>query len=288
MKIWLSLPFLPADQLTVVVDAAERADVDGIAVADHVGVPAQLESEYPYTGTRAVLPVETELPDPLVLVSALAARTSRLRFMTHVLIGPLRHPILLAKGVATVAALADGRFDLGVGVGWMREEFDALGVPFERRGGIMDEMIPLMRDLWTGKPVEHHGRQFHFEAFALNPRPASPVPILVGGYSAAAVNRAARLADGWVGVNPTVAQLESLVEQLHDARRAAGTDQQPFQIRTGVKGRLEADTLQTMTKLGVDALVVSPWQLVPRGTAQSATSIAENIPHVVAQVHGDL
>lgn len=287
MKVWLSLPFLPVPRLVELAAVAEGLGVHGVALPEHVCVPVQVESDYPYTGRRAVLPVETELPDPIVLATGLGASTTRLRFMTHVLLVPLRHPVLLAKDVATAAALTGGRLDLGVGVGWLREEFDALGIPFRRRGSRMDEALPLLRRLWTGEPVGHQGEHFAFEPVAVRPVPPAPVPLLVGGQSEAALRRAARLGDGWVGVNPTIDELSHLLQQLGDERRAAGREAEPFEVRTGVKGRLDVDVIGRLRRLRVDGLIVTPWQLLPRATAPDDVPdevLAKGISTVVAQV----
>ncbi|HVW31430.1 MAG TPA: TIGR03619 family F420-dependent LLM class oxidoreductase, partial [Acidimicrobiia bacterium] len=230
MDVWLSLPFLPAEDLRRLTVAAEAAGVTGLALSDHVCVPAAFESPYPYAapGKPAALPPGTEMPDPLITVAALAGLAPRLRFMTAVLVAPLRHPVALAKQVATTAAMTGNRFDLGVGAGWLREEFEALGFhTFKVRGRVLDEMLPLLRELWTGEPVAHTGDHFTFEAVAVNPAPVRPVPILIGGHSDAALARCARFGDGWVGVSPGVDELESIGRRLAAARAAAGTADRP-------------------------------------------------------------
>lgn len=261
MDLWLVLPFLPTGRLRELAVLAEELGLAGVAVGDHVCVPADVSSIYPYSGKTAELPVGTEFPDPLVLAASLGGATTRLRFMTYVLLVPLRHPVLLAKEIATTAVLTDGRLDLGVGVGWLREEFDALDVPFERRGSRMDESLPLLRALWSGEPVEHRGTHFSWDALAVHPVPPAPVQVFVGGYSEAALRRAARLGDGWVAVNPDVDQLHELLGRLDDLRREAGRADEPFEIRTGLKGRVTPERLQGLQKLGVAAFFASPWQL---------------------------
>jgi probable F420-dependent oxidoreductase len=282
MRLWLSLPFVRTDELREIAVAAEQLGVAGVAASDHPCVPGLLRSEYPYTGRRAVLPAETEIADPIPLITALGASTERLRFMTYVLIAPLRHPVMLAKHAATAAVLTGGRLDLGVGAGWMREEFAALGVSFEQRGSRLDEMLPLLRELWTGEAVEHHGRHFDFEPLAVNPRPARQIPILVGGHGDAALRRAARLADGWVGVSPTVDELGEIVGRLRALRAEHGTRQRSFEIRTGLKGDLSRASLDRLRSLDVGGLVVTPWQLVRTGTPIRSDTILEALSRVVA------
>lgn len=273
MKVWLSLPFLPTADLPRLVEVVERTGIEGVTLPEHVCVPAELGSAYPYAKDgQATLPVDTEFPDPLVLAGALGAVTNRLRFMTHVLLLPLRHPVSAAKEVATASVLAGGRLDLGVGVGWMREEFDALGVPFERRGRRLDEALPLLRRLWSGEVVEHAGEEFSFAPLAIRPVPAEHVSLFVGGHSPAALRRAARFGDGWVGVGPSVEELAELLPRLAEARREAGTHERPFAIRTGVKGRLDEARIEGVAALGVDALLVTPWQLAPAAAAHAITA----------------
>ena len=290
MNVWLSLPFLPADDLRRLTEAAEAAGVSGVALSDHVCVPATFDSPYPYAaaGRPVPLPSGTEMPDPLVVIAALSSLTSRLRFMTAVLIAPLRHPVLLAKQVATAAALCAGRLDLGVGAGWLREEFEALGLDtFKARGRVLDEMLPLLRQLWSGEPVAHAGRYFNFEAVAVNPAPQTPVPIFVGGHSDLAVARCARFGDGWVGVSPSVEELTSILDRLAAARANEGTADRPFEIRTGVKGRITPERVHALRGLGVTSLLLAPWQVGERRESVfdlPAAAIADALPELVASV----
>lgn len=273
MRLWLSLPPLPTKHLRDLALAAESIGIEGLAIPDHACVPQRLDSVYPYTGKRAVLATDAEFPEPMVLMSGLGSTTTRLRFMTYVLLLPLRHPVLLAKSVATAAAMTDGRVDLGVGVGWMREEFDALGIAFESRGSRTDEALALLPRLWAGEVVAHNGMHFQFEALSVSPAPPAPVALFIGGYAPAALRRAARFGDGWVGVNPTMEELAVILQRLRDERRQAGTEERPFEIRTGIKGTLERARLDELAALGVDAVVVMPWQVVPRGTPAEEVSV---------------
>lgn len=289
MKIWLSLPFLSSTDLCAVTIAAEDAGIAGLALSDHVCVPLSHASRYPYgSGGPVRLPAEVEHPDPLVAISALAAVTSAVRFMTSVLIAPLRHPIALAKATATAASMSGGRLDLGVGVGWLREEFEVLGLDhFDERGRVTDEMLPLLRRLWSGEAVGHRGRYFSFEEVAINPRPPGDVPIFIGGHSAPALRRCARFGDGWVGVNPTVEQLREILESLRRARQAAGTEDRPLEIRTGIKGTLSAERVAAVRALGVDALIVAPWQIGERRDSvfdQPVAALADALPDVVERL----
>jgi probable F420-dependent oxidoreductase len=290
VNVWLSLPFLPAGDLRRLAEAAAAAGVTGLALSDHVCVPASFESPYPYAapGRSVTLPPEAEMPDPLVAIAALAGLAPGLRFMTNVLVAPLRHPVALAKQAATVAALIGNRLDLGLGAGWLREEFEALGLDtFAVRGKVLDEMIPLLRRLWTGEPVAHRGDHFTFDAVAVNPTPGADVPLFVGGYSDPALRRCARWADGWVGITPGVDELESILGRLAAARDAAGTAGRPLEIRTGVKGAVTAERVQALRKLGVTSLLLAPWQIGERRESLfdlPVAAIADALPGAVASV----
>jgi probable F420-dependent oxidoreductase len=273
MKIWLALPYLPVGQVIKFANAAEEAGAEGVALSDHACLPADLASMYPYSGQRAVFPDTAAFPDPLVLIGGLAAASARLRLMTNVLLVPLYHPVLLARQLATAASLAEGRLDLGVGVGWMREEFDAVGVPFERRGARMDEALVALRKLWTGEFVEHHGDEVDFPRLAVRPAAPGGVPVLVGGRSPAALRRAARFGDGWLGVSMPLGELPGVVRQLDAERLAARSADRPFEVRTGLQGRVRPEAIEQAAALGVDAVVVELWQLAPRGTPADAVTL---------------
>jgi len=268
MKIWLSLHGVPLEVAPDLAAGLDAVGVEGVAVSDHVCVPAQVTTRYPYTGRAAELPVDTEFPDPVALLAALGARTSRLRLMSHVLIVALRHPVVLAKELATVSALTGGRLDLGIGTGWLREEFDAVGVAFGRRGARTDEALAVMQRLWTGEPVNYGGNEFQLPTVASRPTPRGQIAVLGGGHSARALRRAAHL-QGWVGVTPTLDELASIVDQLRATRTGVGDTHQPFTIRTGIKGSLSERALDEAARLGVDGLIVTPHQLGLTGVAPS-------------------
>lgn len=285
MNLWLSLPFFPTGELTRLVRFAEEVGFVGVTVPEHVGVPAQLDTEYPY-GKTTELPIGTEFPDPLVLVGALGAVTTRIRFMTYALLLPLRHPVLLARAAATASVLSQGRLDLGVGVGWMREEFDALGIAFETRGARMDEAVGLLRPLWSGEPVAHDGVHFRFPPLAVHPTPPSPVPLFLGGHSDVAIRRAVRHGDGWMGISPTVEELTAMLGRIREEREKAGSQDRPFPVRTGVKGRLTPEKLDALGELGLDALLVTPWQVLPGSTLYGLTvdTLIDALPEFAGRV----
>ena len=210
--------------------AAEAAGFESVLAIEHVVWPTRYASTYPYSPTgRLPGGPETQLPDPLIWMAFAAAATSRLRFMTGVLILPQRNPVVLAKEVATLDFMSGGRVDLGIGVGWIEEEFAALGVPFAHRGRRADEAIQAMRALWARDDASFQGEYVAFHGMSCNPKPArGRVPIVIGGHSAAAARRAGRLGDGFfpatgaqVDIKPLIGMEDGVIVALGTARTRA-------------------------------------------------------------------
>jgi probable F420-dependent oxidoreductase len=221
-----------------VAKAADEQGYDGVYISDHMFFPRERRSRYTYSTRDDGAPgfgdhwdPDTDWPDPWCFISAMAACTRRLRFTTGVYIAPARDLVSVAKQVSTAAVVSGGRVNLGVGVGWSQEEFDATGQDFSTRGRRLDEMIPALRALWGEGWVEYHGTYYDVPAMRMEPSPPAPVPILGGGHSAPAFRRAANLCDGWVAAgayNPQEAR--SYLSQLHAERRRAGREEEQFTI----------------------------------------------------------
>jgi probable F420-dependent oxidoreductase len=239
---------------------AEAVGFDSVWGGEHVIRPDQIESPYPYTEDGAMPgDAETPIPDPLIWLAYVGAIAPTLRLGTCILIVPQRNPLILAKELATLDHLTEGRVELGLGVGWLREEFDALGVPWDRRGARNDEYVAAMRALWAGPHAEYHGEFVDFEPATCTPRPVNgSIPILVGGDTPAAIRRAARLADGYF---PGTTDPEILAGLIQDVRVAAeGEDRDPDSIAIHsifgpqmVDPRAGAEQLE---KLGVERAMV--------------------------------
>ena len=250
--------------LTAIAVAAEEAGFDAVAISDHVVYPENLQSAYPYTADGApMFSPEADWPDPWVLVGALGAVTTRLEFITNVYVLPLRNPFVVAKAVGTAAYLTGNRVRLGVGAGWMREEFDLLGQPFEKRGARLDEAIEVVQALWGGGMVEHHGTHFDFDRVEMRPVPTEPVPIYVGGHSDVALRRAARN-DGWVGIYYTVEELEEYCLQLQRIREDIGTADRPFEIVASPLAMPDPETVERLAAIGVTTILTSAWMAAGR------------------------
>jgi probable F420-dependent oxidoreductase len=206
--------------------AAEALGFDSIWLSDHVVVPERIDSSYPYSPDGR-FPTRPEQPylEPLASLGYLAGVTRHVRLGTHVLVLPYRHPLLTAKMITTLDNLSGGRIDLGIGVGWMREEFEALGSPpYERRGAVTDEQVRLMKAVWTHDVTGFEGEFYRFDPLGAHPRPVQQPhpPIWVGGHTRAALRRTARLGDVWlpIGARPPADLPPHQVAELFAAIRA--------------------------------------------------------------------
>jgi probable F420-dependent oxidoreductase len=251
---------------------AEAAGFTSVFAVDHVVLPDAYDSTYPYAASGR-LPGDqfTAMPDPLIWMAFAAAATTRLRLMTGVIILPLRNPLVLAKQVATLDHMSGGRIELGIGVGWLREEFAALGVPFEARGRRADEYIAAMRALWREDGASFAGEFVRFERMSCNPKPtARAVPIIIGGHSEAAARRAGRLGDGFF---PSIgAQVDTLplLEIVRRAAEAAGRDPSIIEMIAGCPGALPGSGQDPLAAInerrlrGVDRVVLPIGPFLPR------------------------
>jgi probable F420-dependent oxidoreductase len=221
--------------------------------------PERIETPYPYTkdGAPRWQPF-TAWPDPWVTAGAIAAVTERLRVVTSIFVLPLRHPVLVAKAVGTAAVLSGGRVALGIGVGWMREEFEICGAAFERRGARTDEMIAVLRKLWAGGWIEHQGEFYDFPRLDMSPAPGD-VPIYAGGLSEAAFRRAARHCDGWISDLHTTDQLRDIVTKLHELRADGPRAGRPFAVFASVLDAVTLDQYRRLEEFGVTHVQTMPW-----------------------------
>ena len=264
MKFWQATAFTDAAQLIELAPVVEQVGFHGICVSDHLVFPQTIESEYPYTRSgRPYWKPDTDWPDPWVTIGAMASVTSTLRFTTNVFVLPARDPFSVAKTVSTAAVISEDRVLLGVGAGWMKEEFDLVGQPFDRRGARMEEMIDVLRLLWSGEMVEHHGEFYDFPPVQMAPAPAGPIPVLIGGQTGVALKRAARIGDGWVSSHNSIESLIEIVDRLHALRRELGTDDRPFTVLGAINDFPTIDNVKRLEDAGVDAIATSAWMMRP-------------------------
>ncbi|MDD9369479.1 MAG: LLM class F420-dependent oxidoreductase [Acidimicrobiales bacterium] len=263
MRFCQSLMYAAPDDWIELTRVAEAAGFDQVSLSDHVFYPDKLDSSYPYSESgRPIFPPETQWPDVWVMTGALAAVTERITFSTHVYVLPARNPFVVAKAVGTAAHLSGGRVLLGVGAGWMREEFTQLEQAFERRGTRMEEQIEVLRALWQGGMVEHHGEFYDFDRLEMSPAPAQPVPVLIGGHSETALRRAARIGDGWMGVYYGIDELTPIIERLQGYRAEYGTTDRPFEIQASIVDRLPSpEVCAQLEDVGVTTLITSAWMM---------------------------
>lgn len=241
---------------------AEELGYHSVWVSDHVVLPEKVDSFYPYDAQgRWPYPATTPWVDPLLALAWAAAVAPSVKLGTSVMIVPLRHPILLAKQLSSLDFLAGGRVILGVGAGWMEEEFDLIGVPFERRGARTAEMIGLMQAFWRGETVNFRGEFYQVSDSQMHPRPVQPtIPIVWGGHSDAALKRVAQVGDGWHPTQITLDQLVEGVAKLHRFCEEVGRDPASVLViaRPGKVYPINAETQARHQELGVQHVVIDP------------------------------
>jgi probable F420-dependent oxidoreductase len=261
MQYWLSITTIPEqDQLLDVARLAEEAGFDGITVADHLLMPTRIESRYPYTEDGAMWwPPDTPWPDPFVTLAAMGAVTTRLRLASNICIAALRDPVTLAKAVSTAAVLSGGRVVLGAAAGWLREEYELLGVDFSTRGRRLDELLAVLRKLWSGQAVEHRGEFFSFDSGIMCPAPPTAVPVWCGGAAPAALARAARN-DGWLGLPLDRSAALPMIAGLRRLRAAAALPLETLAINIAFTEAHTPAAIAELEQFGVTGLMIlSPW-----------------------------
>jgi probable F420-dependent oxidoreductase len=263
MKFGLAFASSIGVDATSALDVCRRAEAAGFESlwgGEHVILPSTIASKYPYSADGKI-PAEpdTPIPDPLIWLAFAAAAAPKMRLGTCILIVPQRNPVVLAKELATLDTLSGGRVELGIGVGWLREEFDALGVPWERRGARNDEYIGAMRALWKGPHASFRGEFVSFEPVTCSPRPVNgSIPIIVGGDTDAAIDRVVRLADGYFPGEGDFERLRALVGKLRAAAERAGRDPASIEIHA-MFGAQMADPIrgaEQLAALGVSRAMV--------------------------------
>jgi probable F420-dependent oxidoreductase len=246
--------------MTAFARAAEASGFESLYVAEHVVVPAGYTSRYPYSDTgRMTLPDNADFPDPLDLLAFVAGVTTTLGLGTGLLVLPEHHPVQLAKRLATLDRLSGGRLVVGVGVGWLREELEAMDIDPSTRGARADECIEAMRVLWRDDEATFHGRFFDFERACSFPKPLDrTIPIHIGGHSETAARRAGRVGDGFHPLGLEGEQLEERLDQMRAAAAEAGRDANAIEITLGgLLDQLDDARLATVDKHGTTRLVLS-------------------------------
>jgi probable F420-dependent oxidoreductase len=271
------------DHFLEIAKTAERLGIDGMLVPDHVFLPKELATPYPYTADgKLPMGLDTSWPDPWVLIAAIGGATSTLRFLTNVYILAMRNPLLVAKTAGTAAVTTGGRVLMGVGIGWMREEYDSLGARFTKRGKMTDRAIEILRRIWRdGELDAYHDEFYDFPALIMEPKPAAPVPILIGGESPAAFDRAARLGDGYVSTPHDVPSHLAMKADLHRRLAALGRDPGAFQYRAGMSGIGDIDECLRLAEAGLAGVSFRLWPSTEHELAAKLAAVEDFAQRIV-------
>lgn len=253
-------PKASPENIAAIARLAESLGYHSLWVTDHVILPEKVEAYYPYrTHGRWDYPADTPWLDPLLALMWASAAAPTLKLGTSVLVLPIRNPILIAKQIATLDFLSGGRVVLGLGAGWMEEEFKIIGESFTNRGQRQHEMLALMRQLWSGERVDFHGKFYDVAGCKMHPRPAQAnIPVFWGGHSDAAIRRVARSGDGWHPTQVPLDQLRAGMLKLAEYCQEFGRDPAsiPVMVRPGNTYALTPETHAAHVELGVSHLVV--------------------------------
>lgn len=253
-------PFADGEAAASMAAAAEDAGFESLWTVEHVVVPSGYESEYPYDPSGKMPGGEDfAIPDPLIWLSYVGSATSTIRLGTGILILPQRNPVVLAKEVATLDHLTGGRVELGIGVGWLKEEFDAIGAPFHERGRRADDYVAAMRALWTDDKASHHSDFLDFDDCVSLPHPAQgSVPIHIGGHTDIAARRAGRLGDGFFPGKGDPEELAASFDLVRETAKEHGRDPDAIEFTAGgaTIGGGAVQTVRALADVGVDRVVV--------------------------------
>jgi len=260
VKFVLSTSFSTVAHLTQIAPVADKYGWEAMSFSDHVVHPEEISEPYPYTedGSRR-WGAFTDWPDPWVVIGALSTITERLRFTNNIFVLPMRNPFLVAKAISTAAIVSGNRVTPAFGVGWSADEFALMQQDFRSRGKRTDEMLEIMRLLWTGEMVEYHGEHYQFERLEMNPAPSERIPIWIGGISDPAMRRAARLADGWVTDLQPSSEIIDSIARIRQWRRDCGRGHEPFEVMATPNDAWDADGYKRLEDAGVTHILTMPW-----------------------------
>jgi len=275
-------PFAFPEMLTHLAQTAERVGVESLWTVEHVVIPVGYTSTYPYDPSGKIqAPDQVPIPDPLIALSYVAAVTTRIRLATGIVILPQRHPLYVAKEVATLDVLSHGRVILGIGVGWLAEEFQALGIPFEERAARTAEMVRALRALWKDEAEPFQGKFYRWPKVESHPKPVQKpgVPIVVGGHTELAARRAARYGDGFFPGVAEEPKLKELLAIMRDECAKLGRDPATIEITPG-RANPDVDGVKRLRDLGVSRFMVPPPAYDPDGITQGLERLGDLIAKV--------
>jgi probable F420-dependent oxidoreductase len=282
-------PFTEPDLACLLGQVAEEAGFESLCACEHVVVPTQYDSSYPFAqdgkmSANDYASAQSVMPDPLIWMAYVAQATKQINFTTGVVVLPLHNPVVYAKQLVTLDQLSKGRVSIGVGIGWLREEFDAVGVPWERRAARCDEYIRAMRLLWSEGDADFAGEFVRFKNITMVPKPTHKrgIPIVIGGHGEAAARRAGRLGDGFFpAIFPNSelwSRLPGLIQTMRHAAVEAGRDPDAIEVTSG--GTRRPEIVKRFEDLGVQRLVI---RVRGRGGAEIREEILRFGDEVIAR-----
>ncbi|MCY4046419.1 MAG: TIGR03619 family F420-dependent LLM class oxidoreductase [Cellvibrionales bacterium] len=247
----------PPDQYQTLAQTAEKLGFDGFTLPDSICYPEIADTKYPYNadGSRQFLE-GTPFIEPFVAIPYLAATTEKIRFTTSVTKLPIRNPVILAKQLTSMNHLIKERFAFGVGISPWKEDFEICGVPWEKRGKRMDEMIAILRGFHSGEYFSYEGEFFNIPACKMNPVPKKTTPILIGGHADLALKRAAKIGDGWIHAGGDSDTLKGYIDKINHFREAFGTLDKPFEIHAITADSFSVDGIKRLEEIGVTECIV--------------------------------
>jgi probable F420-dependent oxidoreductase len=260
MKFWQMLTWMEPEQILEVARFAEDVGFEGVMLGDHGVFPREVKATYPYSADgKPPMAPDSWYPDCWATIGAISAVTKRIRFSVAVYVLPLRNVFEVARATGTLAILSNNRFILGAGIGWMKDEFDIYGVDFHTRGKRFDEMLEVLRKVWAGGMVEHHGPLIDFPPLQISPAPDRAVPIFTGGATPIALKRAAYEADGWIGAGNTPDEVPLILAELERLRGEAGREHRSFETVIGLSTPPDLATFQRLHEQGMSGGVSYPF-----------------------------
>ena len=272
-------PFAYPDSLAHLATEAERCGIESLWTVEHVVVPVGYQSQYPYDPSGKMPgPENIPIPDPILPLAFAAAVTKKIRLATGILILPQRHPFYVAKEMATLDTLSNGRAMLGIGVGWLREEFDALGIPFDDRAERTHEAVRALRSLWKDEPEAFAGKHFRWGPVQSNPKPVQKggVPVVVGGHTEISAKRAARYGDGFFPGRGDETKLKGLIETLRAECKRLGRDASSVEITLPMPGH-DLDRIRRYRDMGATRLTMGPPAYDPQGVTDGLERFADKV-----------
>lgn len=234
---------------------AEEMGFESLWIPEHIILPVQYKSPYPYSSSgRMPAPPETPLHDPMLVLAYAAGITSKIRLATGIFVLPIRNPITTAKAVASLDVLSGGRFIFGVGIGWLKEEFEAVGMKFEDRAARTREYVALMKELWGKDDPVFHGKTVNLEGVRFNPKPVQKPhpPIVFGGHTEPSLKRAARLGDGWYGIAESLEETARVIKRLREHEAEQKRDK-PLELTVAPRlgGPITVDQVRSLRDMGI-------------------------------------